>query len=138
MEFRPLKIKPPSPERTTRMHLFTALLPPGVLEYCIESPEKIALELKNFFILPYKKNHPSKQSPIDIKYAGVSPTSEPSGTALEMTNYAAVKFSKFSNTGEHYGSDDKLVTNGIFKNNGHTAVTENWDVFHDKINLMTF
>ena len=87
-------------------------------------------------------HHPAcngrKQSPIDIKYAGVSPTSEPSGTALEMTNYAAVKFSKFSNTGEHYGSDDKRVTNGIFKNNGHTAVTEDWDVFHDKINLMTF
>ena len=59
MEFRPLKIKPPSPERTTRMHLFTALLPPGVLEYCIESPEKIALELNNFFSLPYKKNHPT-------------------------------------------------------------------------------
>ena len=62
MEFRPLKIKPPSPERTTRMHLFTALLPPGVLEYCIESPEKIALELNNFFILPYKKNHPTIQA----------------------------------------------------------------------------
>ena len=42
------------------MHLFTALLPPGVLEYCIESPEKIALELNNFLILPYKKNHPTE------------------------------------------------------------------------------
>ena len=47
-----------------------------------------------------------KQSPIDIKYAGVSPTSEPTGppgTALEMTGY-------------------ENTTNGIFKNNGHTAV----------------
>ena len=69
-------------------------------------------------------HHPAcnglKQSPIDIKYAGVSPTSE--STALEMTDYASVRFTKFSNTGEHYGSDDNRATNGIFKNNGHTAV----------------
>ena len=64
-----------------------------------------------------------KQSPIDIKYAGVSTSPEPSASPLEMTDYSTVRFSRLSNTGEHYGSDDKRVnSNGIFKNNGHTAV----------------
>jgi len=42
-----------------------------------------------------------------------------------MTGYAAVRFTTLSNTGENYGKyhtdDDNRVTNGIFKNNGHTA-----------------
>ena len=45
-----------------------------------------------------------KQSPIDIKYAAVSETAET--TPLEMADNAAVRFSKFSNSGEQYGSDD--------------------------------
>jgi len=65
-----------------------------------------------------------KQSPIDIpaKYGGLLPGSE--STPLKMSNYAAVRFATFSNTGENHGdfskSDDR-VSNGIFKNNGHTA-----------------
>ena len=60
-----------------------------------------------------------------------------------MSGYAAVRFGTFSNTGENYGKyqmdrfgygyygygkrdaeeDDDRVSNGIFKNNGHTAVS---------------
>ena len=78
-----------------------------------------------------------KQSPIDIpaKYGGLLPGTET--TPLSMTGYAAVRFSTLSNTGENYGkyhpygsygygkrdADDNRVSNGIFKNNGHTAVS---------------
>jgi len=87
-----------------------------------------------------------KQSPIDIpaKYGGLLPATE--STPLSMSGYAAVRFGTFSNTGENYGKyqmdrwygyygyghgygygkrdaeeDDDRVSNGIFKNNGHTA-----------------
>jgi len=66
-----------------------------------------------------------KQSPIDIpaKYGGLLPMQESS--PLTMSNYAAVRFATFSNTGENYvnfhGDEDDRVSNGIFKNNGHTA-----------------
>ena len=87
-----------------------------------------------------------KQSPIDIpaKYGGLLPGTET--TPLSMSGYAAVRFATFSNTGENYGKfhedmerigyygygygkreadgeDDNRVSNGIFKNNGHTAVS---------------
>ena len=84
-----------------------------------------------------------KQSPIDIpaKYGGLLPGTET--TPLSMTGYAAVRFNTLSNTGENYGeyqrgyygyygmgygygkrdADDNRVSNGIFKNNGHTAVS---------------
>ena len=90
-----------------------------------------------------------KQSPIDIpaKYGGLLPATE--STPLSMSGYAAVRFGTFSNTGENYGKyqmdrwygyyglghhgygygkrdaeeDDDRVSNGIFKNNGHTAVS---------------
>ena len=79
-----------------------------------------------------------KQSPIDIpaKYGGLLPATE--STPLKMSGYAAVRFGTFSNTGENYGKyqrythlvppraaeeDDDRVSNGIFKNNGHTAVS---------------
>ena len=69
-----------------------------------------------------------KQSPIDIKSAGVSTTPEP--TPLLMSGYDRVRFSKLSNTGEHYhGSDDNRVYNGELTNNGHTAVRQQ-DGFH--------
>merc|ERR1711910_300109 len=69
-----------------------------------------------------------KQSPIDIpaKYGGLLPGTET--VPLSMTGYKAVRFATFSNTGENYGAfqlhqggDDDRVSNGIFKNNGHTA-----------------
>jgi len=92
-----------------------------------------------------------KQSPIDIpaKYGGLLPGTET--TPLSMSGYAAVRFATFSNTGENYGEfhedmkiygyygypystgyygygkreadreDGNRVSNGIFKNNGHTA-----------------
>ena len=65
-----------------------------------------------------------KQSPIDIpaKYGGLFPGTET--TPLSMSGYAAVRFATFSNTGENHGAFDKnRVTTGIFKNNGHTAVS---------------
>jgi len=65
-----------------------------------------------------------KQSPIDIpaKYGGLLPGTET--TPLTMSGYAAVRFATFSNTGENHGSFDRnRVSNGIFKNNGHTAVS---------------
>ena len=71
-----------------------------------------------------------KQSPIDIpaKYGSLLPMKE--STPLTMSNYQAVRFSTFSNTGENYvnfhdhgnNNGDDRVSNGIFKNNGHTAV----------------
>ena len=68
-----------------------------------------------------------KQSPIDIpaKYGGLLPLQESS--PLTMSNYAAVRFATFSNTGENYVNfhdedNGDRVSNGIFKNNGHTAV----------------
>jgi len=70
-----------------------------------------------------------KQSPIDIpaKYGSLLPMKE--STPLTMSNYRAVRFTTFSNTGENYiqfhshpgDDDDDRVSNGIFKNNGHTA-----------------
>lgn len=78
-----------------------------------------------------------KQSPIDIpaKYGGLLPGTET--VPLSMTGYKAVRFATFSNTGENYGAfqlhqggDDDRVSNGIFKNNGHTAVciTASWSL----------
>merc|ERR1712072_276518 len=85
---------------------------------------------------------------IPAKYGGLLPGTET--TPLSMSGYAAVRFATFSNTGENYGEfhkdmkyghgyggfgggyygygkreadgeDDNRVSNGIFKNNGHTA-----------------
>jgi len=72
-----------------------------------------------------------KQSPIDIpaKYGGLLPMKEKN--PLKMSGYKKVRFGAFVNTGENYGNlhstlqlhadDDDRVSNGIFKNNGHTA-----------------
>ena len=59
-----------------------------------------------------------KQSPIDIpaKYGGLLPGTET--VPLSMTGYKAVRFAFQL----HQGGDDDRVSNGIFKNNGHTAV----------------
>ena len=64
-----------------------------------------------------------KQSPIDIpkKYGGLLPGKE--GKPLTMSNYARVAFTKLSNDAEHYDDGTDRVTTGIFKNNGHTAVS---------------
>ena len=79
----------------------------------------------------YEACNGKKQSPIDIpaNYNGMQPQTE--SNVLKMSNYALVRFGAFANTGENYGNlhstlqldaDDNRVSNGIFENNGHTAV----------------
>ena len=69
-----------------------------------------------------------KQSPIDIpaKYGGLLTRtfSQQEVTPIKMSNYKRVAFTALSNSAEHYGTEDgDRVTTGIFKNNGHTAVS---------------
>jgi len=58
------------------------------------------------------------QSPIDIP-APDNP--KPEGIPLVMTNYGKVRIESLSNDEEHYLTGKKRLTNGTFKNNGHTA-----------------
>merc|ERR1712025_809809 len=65
-----------------------------------------------------------KQSPIDIKTAGVSATEL--DTPLRFWNYDKLRANQFviSNSEEHYGPKNTRGTrleSGTFKNNGHTA-----------------
>ena len=67
-----------------------------------------------------------KQSPIDIKalFSFITAKPEDQAAPLEMSGYSLVKFNKLSNTEENYGryqEESNRVTNGLFKNNGHTA-----------------
>ena len=75
--------------------------------------------------LHYDACNGRKQSPIDIPTLFSFLTVRPETDPLEMTGYTAVRFNKLSNTGENYGryqDEGKRISNGLFKNNGHTAV----------------
>jgi len=49
---------PPLFYRMISIGLFTFKMLPEVPEYCMEPPEKIALELENFYNLPYRGKPP--------------------------------------------------------------------------------
>ena len=75
----------------------------------------------------YEACNGQKQSPIDIPalFSPLISQYEEPGAELEMTGYTDVRFTRLSNTGENYGGyqdDGNRVFDGIFKNNGHTAV----------------
>ena len=62
------------------MGLFMSQMLPDVLEYCIEAPVKITLEIKNFYIEPSEKKHPTGQ----YERVYLSNTEDQPGPALEL------------------------------------------------------
>jgi len=75
------------------------------------------------------------QSPIDIPAPPDSPT--PEGTPLVMTNYDKVRIASLSNEEEHYVTGRKRLTNGTFKNNGHTAQLDVVATLPDDVGVLT-
>lgn len=72
-----------------------------------------------FWAEAYEGCNGKSQSPIDIPSPPASTAAEIS--PMTMTKYDQVRIARLSNDEEHYII--KRLTNGTFKNNGHTAVS---------------
>jgi len=75
------------------------------------------------------------QSPIDIPSPPDTPS--PEVTPLVMTNYDKVRIKILSNSAEHYETGEKRLTEGTFKNNGHTAQLDVVTTLPEDVGLLT-
>jgi len=80
-----------------------------------------------------------EQSPIDIKYAGGSPSAEPA--AINFANYDKIRIEDFilTNSEEHYNGipDRDRLEAGTVKNNGHTAQLDVVSTLNNEYGLLT-
>lgn len=77
------------------------------------------------------------QSPIDIPAPPANP--QPERIPLVMTNYDKVRIQSLSNSEEHnsWETGKKRLTNGTFKNNGHTAQLDVVATLPDDVGVLT-
>jgi len=82
----------------------------------------------------YEGCNGQSQSPIDIPPPPESPTAE--GTPLVMTNYDQVRIERLGNKEESYDKTSRL-TDGTFKNNGHTAQLDVVKTLPDDVGVLS-
>jgi len=87
-----------------------------------------------FWGLGYEGCNGLSQSPIDIPPPPASPA--PEDTPLLMTKYDQVRIARLSNTEENNGGQSRL-SDGTFKNNGHTAQLDVVATLPDDVGVLT-